>query len=65
MTDAAICSRAGCRAEALFRIVWRNPRIHAPEREKQWLACTAHRDYLVEYLSARSFPVRCERLVGA
>ena len=22
----AVCSRAGCRAEALWQVVWRNPR---------------------------------------
>ena len=51
------CSRAGCRAPALWRIEWRNPRIHSPDRRKVWVACDEHRDYLRDYLAARDFPV--------
>lgn len=54
---ALACSRAGCDAEAVWAIRWRNPKIHAADRRKHWLACEAHRDYLVEFLRARSFPV--------
>lgn len=54
---AAICSRAGCRAEAAWRIQWRNPRIHAADRTKTWVACDEHRAYLRGFLEARSFPV--------
>ncbi|GAA2992464.1 hypothetical protein GCM10010460_31510 [Microbacterium terrae] len=53
----AVCSRAGCRADARWRIDWRNPRIHAADRVKSWAACDEHRDFLREYLAARSFPV--------
>ncbi len=56
-SDEPICSRAGCRAPATHRVVWRNPRIHAADREKVWLACAAHRGFLSEYLSTRGFPV--------
>ena len=49
------CSRAGCTASAEFQVVWRNPKIHAEERRKIWLACLEHRDYLVDYLAVRSF----------
>lgn len=63
--NEVICSRAGCRAPAAHRVVWRNPRIHAPERRKIWLACDAHVDYLREYLAARSFPVQVEAWDGA
>ncbi|MCT9819989.1 hypothetical protein N3K63_06755 [Microbacterium sp. W1N] len=52
-----ICSRAGCRDDAAWQVVWRNPRIHGPERRKIWLACDAHVDYLKDYLAARDFPV--------
>ncbi|MDT0181233.1 hypothetical protein Q9S36_13660 [Microbacterium sp. ARD31] len=52
-----VCSRAGCRAPASWRIDWRNPRIHAPDRVKSWTACEEHRAFLSEYLSARNFPV--------
>jgi hypothetical protein len=51
------CSRAGCAAFATHTVNWRNPRIHAPERIKVWLACDEHVEYLREYLLARDFPV--------
>jgi hypothetical protein len=51
------CSRAGCRLTATHQVVWRNPRIHAADREKIWLACDEHVGYLSEYLRARDFPV--------
>jgi len=53
----AKCSRAGCRAEAHWRIEWRNPRIHAEDRRKVWVACDEHRGFLRDYLAAREFPV--------
>lgn len=52
------CSAAGCTRDAEFRVNWRNPRIHTPERVKVWLACTEHRDTLADYLRTRSFPVQ-------
>jgi len=58
------CSRAGCRAAATHRIVWRNPRIHGPEREKVWLACGEHLRFLYDYLRARDFPARIDTAVG-
>lgn len=51
------CSRAGCRTAAKWHVVWRNPRIHAADREKIWLACDEHVDFLRDYLAARNFPV--------
>ena len=56
MSDA-ICSRAGCREDARWQVIWRNPRIHAADRRKIWAACDAHVDYLRDYLAARDFPV--------
>ena len=53
-----ICSRAGCRSAATKQVVWRNPRIHAADREKIWLACDEHVAFLRDYLAARDFPVR-------
>ncbi len=60
------CSRAGCSASAEWIIEWRNPRIHAADRRKQWGACDAHVDYLREFLAARDFPlaVRPLRVAG-
>ncbi|RDV44690.1 hypothetical protein DOE76_10695 [Leifsonia sp. ku-ls] len=52
------CSRAGCRATASWRLEWRNPRIHAEDRVKVWLACEEHVDFLREFLAAREFPLR-------
>lgn len=54
---AATCSRAGCRERALWRVEWRNPKIHSPDRRKIWVACDEHRDYLRDCLAARDFPV--------
>ena len=51
------CSRAGCRERATHQVVWRNPRIHAADREKIWLACDEHVAFLHDYLAARDFPV--------
>lgn len=61
----AVCSRAGCRTAARWRIDWRNPRIHAADRRKTWVACDEHVGYLREFLTARDFPVAVELLVDA
>jgi hypothetical protein len=47
------CSRKGCRQDAAWLLEWNNPRIHAPERRKTWLACPEHRDWLADYLRSR------------
>lgn len=54
------CSRAACEAEAVWAIRWRNPKIHAPERRKSWLACEEHLGYLRDFLSDRGFPLDVE-----
>ena len=41
----------------MWAVQWRNPRIHAADRRKTWLACDAHVDFLRDYLGSRSFPV--------
>jgi hypothetical protein len=57
-SDAAVqCSSAGCVADAAWRVNWRNPRIHTPDRVKVWLACGDHRATLADYLATRGFPV--------
>lgn len=61
MSDA-ICSRAGCREDARWQVIWRNPRIHTADRRKIWAACDAHVDYLRDYLAARDFPVEVAAL---
>lgn len=55
-----VCSRAGCRDEAVWQVLWRNPRIHAADRRKVWTACDAHVAFLREYLATRGFPVTVE-----
>jgi hypothetical protein len=56
------CSRAGCAEIAGWRIEWRNPKIHAADRVKVWLACDEHRDYLETFLASRDFPVTVVQL---
>lgn len=51
------CSRAGCREEASFVLLWRNPKIHTADRRKTWLACEPHLEFLREFLAARDFPL--------
>ena len=48
-----ICSARGCRTDAVWGLRWNNPRLHAPERRKTWLACDAHRGELEGFLSVR------------
>jgi hypothetical protein len=55
---AVQCSAAGCREPARWRVNWRNPRLHTPDRVKVWLACDAHREHLHGYLASRGFPVQ-------
>ncbi|WP_438353077.1 hypothetical protein [Microbacterium sp. CJ88] len=57
-----MCSRAGCRAGAVWRIEWRNPRIHSADRRKVWTACDEHVGYLRDFLAARDFPVQVSGL---
>ncbi|GGD41062.1 hypothetical protein GCM10010915_22420 [Microbacterium faecale] len=56
--DSPQCARAECRAPAEMSVVWRNPKIHTPDRRKVWLACAEHADYLHDFLASRAFPVR-------
>jgi hypothetical protein len=49
------CSAKGCHAPAAWQLRWNNPKLHAPERRKTWLACAGHRESLGAFLSARGF----------
>ena len=51
----AVCSAKGCRENAAYGLLWNNPKLHAPERRKTWLACESHADYLSDFLSKRGF----------
>lgn len=56
------CSRAGCHESALWRLDWRNPRIHTADRVKTWLACDEHVAFLRDFLAGRDFPLRVSPL---
>jgi hypothetical protein len=53
--EPAICSAKGCRETALWALRWNNPKLHAPDRRKTWVACDAHRTHLSDFLAARGF----------
>lgn len=55
MTDELICSARGCTVDARYGIVWNNPKIHTPDRQKIWLACDSHESTLRDFLSKRGF----------
>lgn len=50
-----MCSAKGCRSAPEHAVVWRNPRLHTPERRKVWLACAEHRDHLRDFVQVRGF----------
>ena len=50
-----ICSAKGCQGEAVWALLWNNPKLHTPERRKVWLACAQHRESLSDFLGARQF----------
>ncbi|WP_198009448.1 hypothetical protein [Gleimia europaea] len=52
-----VCSARQCTEVARWAVIWSNPKIHAA-REKTWLACEGHRDFLTEFVSLRAFPHR-------
>ena len=52
---SAVCSAKGCSRPATWALRWNNPKIHAPDRRKVWLACDEDRGSLAEFLSARAF----------
>jgi hypothetical protein len=62
MAEPLICSSRGCRATPSYAVIWNNPKIHPPEREKVWMACEEHRQSLADFLAARSFLRRVEPL---
>jgi len=51
----ARCSSRGCQEPATWALLWNNPRIHTPDREKSWLACDQHREHLADFLGRRGF----------
>lgn len=55
MSEPDTCSAKGCTAPAVHALLWRNPKIHTPERRKAWLACPEHRESLGTFLGSRGF----------
>jgi hypothetical protein len=55
-----VCSSRGCRRDAAWMLLWRNPRIHGSERVKRWAACEEHLPVLRDFLTARGFPCETE-----
>jgi len=49
------CSAKRCHASAVWQLRWNNPKLHAPDYRKTWLACADHRESLGAFLSARGF----------
>ncbi len=60
--DEVVCSAKGCRRTAVHVLVWNNPRLHTPGREKTWVACDEHRGSLSQYLDVRGFLRRVDPL---
>lgn len=50
-----VCSARGCRDRPTQAVLWRNPRLHTPERRKTWLACEEHVDHLRDFVDLRGF----------
>lgn len=63
--ETVLCSAKGCRAPAVWSLVWNNPKVHTPDREKVWTACDEHRESLSHHLAIRSFLRRIDPLDGA
>jgi hypothetical protein len=53
--DELRCSAKGCRRPATYALYWNNPKLHATERRKTWLACDDHRESLAAFLDGRGF----------
>ena len=60
--EVVVCSAKGCRAAAEHVLVWNNPKVHTPDREKTWVACEDHRGSLAEHLDVRGFLRRVDPL---
>ena len=56
------CSSKGCRNDALHVLVWNNPKLHTPGREKTWVACDDHLASLSQFLEVRGFLRRVDPL---
>jgi hypothetical protein len=53
--EPLVCSAKGCQADAVWALLWNNPKLHTADRRKVWLACDEHRTTLGDFLTARNF----------
>lgn len=58
-----MCSAKGCRAAATHAVVWNNPKLHTPDREKVWHACDDHVEHLSQFVQIRGFLIRVDALL--
>ena len=65
LNETPVCSARGCRSDATWMLLWRNPRIHAADRVKRWAACDEHVESLRAFLTDRGFPCETETLPPA
>ena len=63
--DRPLCSAKGCRALARHAVVWNNPKLHTPDREKLWHACDEHVEHLTQFIQIRGFLIRVDSLPEA
>lgn len=61
-SEVVRCSAKGCHSPAEHVLVWNNPKVHTPEREKTWVACEQHRQSLSDHLDVRGFLRRLDPL---
>lgn len=61
-SERLICSAKGCQQDARYSVVWNNPKVHTPDREKTWLACEDHREFLSRFVDKRGFLLRVDDL---
>lgn len=60
-----MCSAKGCRLPATHAVVWNNPKLHTPDREKVWHACEEHVEHLAQFVQLRGFLLRVDSLAEA
>ncbi|MBA3487957.1 MAG: hypothetical protein H0T78_00145 [Longispora sp.] len=61
-SDHPRCSAKGCGLAARWAVIWRNPKVHTPDRRKIWTACDHHRPSLSQFLDSRGFLLDVEPL---
>lgn len=60
--EPVLCSAKACRKDAVHVLVWNNPKLHTPDREKTWAACDDHLEHLSQFLQLRGFLRRVDPL---